>query len=62
MSKKMIGVPLEGFAQLCREAAAQGAVLEMRRIPYRLRTENAFLCSEGSRRIITEAGQVQEGR
>lgn len=27
MSKKMIGVPLEGFAQLCREAAAQGAVL-----------------------------------
>lgn len=27
MSKKLIGVPLEGFAQLCREAAAQGAVL-----------------------------------
>ena len=31
---------------------------EMRRIPYRLRTENALLCSEGSRRIITEAGDV----
>ena len=27
MSKKLIGVPLEGFAKLCREAAAQGAVL-----------------------------------
>ena len=27
MSKKMTGIPLEGFAQLCREAAAQGAVL-----------------------------------
>ena len=27
MSKILIGVPLEGFAQLCREAAAQGAVL-----------------------------------
>lgn len=27
MSNKLIGVPLEGFGTLCREAAAQGAVL-----------------------------------
>ena len=27
MGRKKIGIPLEGFAELCRSAAAQGAVL-----------------------------------
>lgn len=51
MSKKMIGVPLEGFAQLCREAAAQGAVL--------LRNEDNTL-PVGDGECVSVFGRIQK--
>ena len=51
MSGKKIGVPLEGFGQLCRSAAAQGAVL--------LKNERETLPVTGGERLAV-FGRIQK--
>ena len=63
MGRKKIGIPLEGFAELCRSAAAQGAVLlknEEETLP--VTNGSGLPCSGGFRRITIGAGPGRAAR